>query len=126
MWSSVDNRTPATLLAIWGASASDVCAVGGGGTSAPILHYNGTTWSSVSSGTDALTVLTGVWGSSSSDIWAAGADEGKAVLLHYDGATWSSVSTGTALSLEGVWGSSSTNVWAVGGGYSDTMLHGSR
>jgi hypothetical protein len=41
--------------------------VGYGGT---ILHYNGTSWSSVSSGTTRF--LFGVWGTSASDVWVVG------------------------------------------------------
>ena len=52
---------------VWGTSASDVWAVGYNGT---ILHYNGTNWSSVSSG--ATEPLYGVWGSSASDVWVVG------------------------------------------------------
>ena len=47
VWSSVYSGTTEFLEGVWGTSASDVWAVGFGGT---ILHYNGTTWSSVSGG----------------------------------------------------------------------------
>ena len=50
-----------------GVPASDVFAVGDGGT---ILHYNGSTWSSMTSGT--TNYLRGVWGSSGSDVFAVG------------------------------------------------------
>ena len=83
-----------------------------------ILHYNGTSWSSVSSGT--TQDLYSVWGTSASDVWAVG---GGGTILHYNGTSWSSVSSGTTLSLYSVWGSSPSNVWAVGDG--GTILHGS-
>ena len=38
------------LYGVWGSSASDVFAVGDGGT---ILHYDGSAWSAMSSGTTA-------------------------------------------------------------------------
>jgi hypothetical protein len=50
------------LGAIWGSGASDVWAVGGLGT---ILHWDGSAWTSVSSGT--TNGLSGVWGSGASD-----------------------------------------------------------
>ena len=55
------------LSAVWGSSGSDVFAVGGGGT---ILHYDGSSWSGMSSGTS--NGLAGVWGSSGSDVFAVG------------------------------------------------------
>ena len=44
---------------VWGSSGSDVFAVGNGGT---ILHYDGSAWSAMTSGT--TFALNGVWGSS--------------------------------------------------------------
>ncbi len=68
VWSSVSSGTTQDLWSAWGTSASDVWAVGWNGT---ILHYNGTSWSSVSSGTLPMD-LYGVWGASASDVWAVG------------------------------------------------------
>src|SRR5215831_18736214 len=65
------------LSAIWGSEASDVWAVGDSGT---ILHWDGSAWSSVSSGT--TNALRAVWGSGASDVWAVG-DFGT--ILHWDG-----------------------------------------
>ena len=58
---------PSGFRDIWGTSASDVFVVGNWGT---ILHYDGTTWSEMSSGTK--TVLQSVWGSSASDVFVIG------------------------------------------------------
>ena len=55
------------LFGIWGSSATDVFAVGRRGT---ILHYNGSNWSPMTSGT--TTDLVDVWGSSSNDVFAVG------------------------------------------------------
>jgi hypothetical protein len=70
---SVDNwcwRNPLPqgnrLMGVWGSGASDVWAVGDSGT---ILHWNGSAWSSATSGT--ANTLTGVWGSAS-NAWAVG------------------------------------------------------
>jgi PKD repeat protein len=59
----------------WGSSGSDVFAVGLFGT---ILHYDGATWSAMSSGT--AKYLLGVWGSSGSDVFAVG---WEGTILHY-------------------------------------------
>jgi hypothetical protein len=101
-----------SLLAVWGASSSDVYAVGGIGL---ILHYDGTGWSAITSGTSAL--LCDVWGSSSSDIYAVGSE---GTILHYDGTRWTS-RLGTTKWLDGVWGTSSSDVFAVG--QHGTILH---
>jgi hypothetical protein len=73
------------LYGVWGSSGADsgppdVYAVGWGGT---ILHYDGSSWSRMSSGTDRD--LRGVWGSSGADsgppdIYAVG---WGGTILHY-------------------------------------------
>ncbi|HTK42658.1 MAG TPA: Ig-like domain-containing protein, partial [Gemmatimonadales bacterium] len=55
------------LASVWGTSATDVYAVGAGGT---ILHYDGHSWSAMTSGTGAS--FSGVWGTSAGDIYAVG------------------------------------------------------
>ncbi len=72
------------LYGVWGTSATNIYAVGAGGK---ILHFNGTSWSSMSSPTSAR--LSRVSGSSASDVWAAG----DTVLLHFDGSTWKAVTS---------------------------------
>ena len=68
--------TGSTLHGVWGTSGTDVFAVGDAGT---ILHYNGTSWSSMSSGT--TEILWGVCGSSG-DVFAV---VGYGSILHCDG-----------------------------------------
>jgi photosystem II stability/assembly factor-like uncharacterized protein len=65
------------LYGVWGSSGGDVFTVGDAGT---ILHYDGSTWSTMSSGTTER--LYGVWGSSGSDVFVVG-DYGT--ILHYGG-----------------------------------------
>jgi len=57
-WSSMPNHGTAYLRGVWGTSSSDVFAVGknrewgvGEGKDHSILHYNGSAWSNMSSGT---------------------------------------------------------------------------
>jgi hypothetical protein len=90
-----------------------VFAVGGGGT---ILHYDGSGWSAVSSGTGAN--LTGMWGSGPNDVFAVG---WGGTILHYDGSGWSVTSSGTGVYFSDVWGSGPNDVFAVGDG--GTILH---
>jgi hypothetical protein len=101
------------LYGVWGSSGTDVFAVGGSGT---IMHYDGSAWSAMSSGTTDL--LFSVWGRSATDVFAVG---GNGTILHHDGRAWSAMSSGTTNHLEGVWGSSASDVFAVGNG--GTILH---
>ena len=91
-----------------------------------ILHWDGTSWSVISSpspGTAGLNVLYGVTANSASDIWAAGSLQSngspeQTLIEHYNGSTWSVVSSpnvsGTNSGLFSVTGLGQNNVWAVG------------
>ena len=81
---------------------------GGSGT---ILHWDGTGWSGVPSGT--TSDLSAVWGSGASDVWVVGS---SGATLHWNGTAWSNVQSGSSAALYGVWGSGTTDVWAVGAG----------
>lgn len=85
------------LLGVWGASASDVFAVGDMGT---IIHYDGQSWTKMASNTSAT--IRDVWGTSGSNVYAV--DQAWQI-HHYDGSTWSSVNSwATNQWLLGVWG----------------------
>ena len=73
------------------------------------MHYDGTEWSYMKSGTQMW--LRGVWGTSAADVFAVGEN---GTILHYDGLTWSSMEGGTSQYLHGIWGSSGENVYAIG------------
>ena len=101
----------ANLLAIWGSSDSNVFAVGTGGT---ILHYNGSDWQLMNSGT--TTEFVDIWGISGSDVFAVGGS----TMLHYDGSSWSQVDTGVNGYFTGVWTCSTSDVYASA---SHSILH---
>ena len=105
------------LSAIWGSGPGDIYAVGGNGT---IVHYDGSAWSIMNSGTTHW--LLGIWGSGPSDIYAVGSG---GTILHYNGLAWSAMDSGTAYELRGVWGSGSSDVYAAGQGLGRfaTILH---
>ena len=112
VWSSIPMDT---LRGVWGTSASDVWAVGYHGA---LKHFNGTSWTSFTSGT--TEPLVGVWGTSPSNVWIVGGLNGT--ILHYDGASWSSVfEHGERGVLFGVWGGSASDVWVVGN--VDSVFH---
>jgi hypothetical protein len=119
VWSSVQSGTTARLTSIWGTSASDIWAVGYNS----ILHYNGTSWSSITYGSP---TLFGVWGSSASDVWAVGVSN---TILHYDGSSWTTLLTtgSVATNFFGAWGTSPSDVWFVSStgtnGPGDGMIH---
>ncbi len=94
------------LYGVWGSSSTDVFAVTMRGT---ILHYDGITWSSMTSANPKW--LKDVWGTSSTDVFAVGL---YSTIGHYDGMNWSGMESGAAVYFEGIWGSSSTDVFAVG------------
>jgi len=81
-----------------------------------ILHYDGSSWSQMDSGTESD--FYSVWGSSGTDVFAVGQDDStnNSIIVHYDGSSWSTMDGGTISDtrLYGVWGSSGTDVFAVG------------
>lgn len=96
-----------TVQALWALSASDVWAVGDAGS---VFHYDGTKWSSSSSGT--TETLYGVWAASASEVVAVGTN-GK--VIRWNGTNWTAEASGTAKRLTAIWGNS-TDAWAVGEG----------
>jgi len=101
------------LYAVWGSGPNDIFAAGCIGT---IVHYDGSRWSTMTSGTTYN--INGIWGSGPNDIFAVHDSGG---ILHYDGSNWSRMISGTSQSLSGVWGSGPNDVFAVG--YNGTIRH---
>jgi pimeloyl-ACP methyl ester carboxylesterase len=105
-----------TLYSIWGRSGSDVFVVGARGT---ILHYDGSTWTSMDSNSGDYCTLLSIWGSSGGNIFATGyydsTDINKSLILHFDGSTWSPMNGGYKdVYLYEIWGNSGSDVFAVG------------
>jgi type II secretory pathway pseudopilin PulG len=94
-------------------SVNDIWAVGNNGV---ILHYNGSTWASVSSPVG--TILYKIDMVSATDGWAVGA---SGVILHYNGSAWSSFSSPVSNDLNSIHMVSATDGWAVGA--SGKILH---
>jgi uncharacterized protein YjdB len=106
----------ASLMDVWGTSPTDVYAVTSYTTN-QLLHYNGTTWSTVSPSPYA----TGVWGTTSTNLFVVGS---SGSIQRYDGATWTAMTTGTTQSLTEAWTNAVSDVTVVGGG--GTILRGIR
>ncbi|MBN1670081.1 MAG: VCBS repeat-containing protein [Kiritimatiellae bacterium] len=112
------------LNAVWGSSISNVIAVGDGGA---ILHYDGSGWTAMESGTGKD--LRDVWGSAWNDLYAVGGgrpyDE-DGVILHYDGARWQHVEHGLPIQdFVAVWGSGKDDVFVLDqwGGWTAAIAH---
>ena len=112
-WSRMASGTTNNLTGLWGASPTDVFAVGPKGT---ILHFDGRMWSPMTVAGEPH--LLSIWGSSSRDVFVVG-DNG--VIVHYDGQAWTPMASGTTKNLISVWGTSSRDVFAAG--YGGTVLH---
>ncbi len=100
--------TSQNLNAVWGPSATDLIAVGAGGT---IIRWSGVSWTSVASPVTAG--LRGVHGTSGSNAFAVGE---QGTFLRWNGTAWTSLATGTTLDLNGVFAVGATDVFAVGQG----------
>jgi hypothetical protein len=90
-----------TVLALCGSAENDVFAAAG----TDILHFDGSTWSSVYQGGGALV---DIWESASDDVFAVGSD---GLIVHFDGSRWQVQDSGTTRPLTSIQGSSSTNVF---------------
>lgn len=104
----------ASLFSVWGSSASDVWAVGSGGT---ILHFDGQAWARVPTTTSET--FHSVWGSGAGDVWVAASTH---LVLH--GSGWDGGASGftnvppdataSVATLYGLGGSGPNDLWAVG------------
>lgn len=98
----------------WSSESADVFVVSSSGM---ILHYDGTSWSSQSSGT--TVALFAVWGvGPGGRVFAVGS---AGTIRYFDRSTWAAQSSGTTQALYAVWGTSASDVFAVGG--AGTVLH---
>ncbi|MCR4317583.1 MAG: hypothetical protein NUW37_14685 [Planctomycetes bacterium] len=101
-----DSGTTTGLRGVWASGASDVYAVGSGGT---ILHSAGDeVWTKLASGTESR--LESVWGSSSDDVYVAGTE---GVILHRTTGDFAAESSGLTTTIERVWGFGAGSVYAI-------------
>lgn len=109
-----------TVFGIFGASSSDVWAVGGsGGGAGFVWRGDGTTWTEVALPSEAIgRAVFKAWGRSADDVWFVGA---SGLLMHWDGVALSMVPSGTTRTMLTVHALGERAV-AVGGAGSGTML----
>jgi len=79
---------------VWGSGRDDVYAVGDGGA---IAHWNGASWSRMTSGTTGR--LLAVHGSSAGDVFAGGDD----ILLHLHNGAWEPIYLGGFTTIRALW-----------------------
>jgi len=119
---ALESCSTCMVRGLWGTSSSNIYATIQGPIptgASHLLHYDGVSWSGVTTGVEAFDTLTtgvaglvGVWGSSASDVFAVG--HGGWV-LHFDGTSWS----GQQVPAEGgptfgsIWGSGPNDVFAA-------------
>ena len=106
--------TMATVFGLWGASPTDVWAVGGdGNANAFAWRFDGTSWRDVPlpAGVATTNSLFKVWGRAANDVWFVGS---KGLCLHWNGAAVETISTPTNRTLFTLHGTASRLV-AVGG-----------
>src|SRR5579883_356693 len=104
--------TSDSLTGVWQHTASDVFAVGLGGT---LLNYNGSAWNAISFGSASTNyrAVSGLVNGSAATVFAVG-DNGT--VARDSAGTWSSVNSGTTSNLYGVWTSAPGQTFAVGAG----------
>jgi cysteine-rich repeat protein len=114
-WNPMNLTVSSFLSAVWGTAPNNVYAVGDGGL---LLHYDGSEWKKVATGSTES--FLSIWGSSSKDVFI-GTDQGD--IMHFDGTKWTSLPTGlpAGTSVWTVWGTASNNVYAAG--TSGSMVH---
>ncbi|MEO8287109.1 MAG: hypothetical protein ABI670_11820 [Chloroflexota bacterium] len=143
-WRIVDTPnaegTGNVLTAVSAASATDVWAVGytsqsSGGSKTLIMHWDGSSWSTISSPNPNTgdNYLDGVVALSARDAWAVGdsgtAENPRTIILHWDGTSWTPArlpqleESGNA--LYSISATSPTDIWAVGVAGSKNTYSGS-
>jgi hypothetical protein len=115
----LDTGTTETLRDVWMASATEAFAVGDAGT---LLHWDGTTWTSMTAPGDPWEgiPLTGIWGSSATNVFVVGQG---GLLLRYDGTAWTAGYLDVLGDLTDVWGSLPTNVFITMDSRGGQILH---
>jgi len=112
-WQLVSSGLREAVLSISGSSATNVWAVGADAGAGPIvLHYDGASWTRVSTGSSGTLWWTQVF--SDGTIFMAGAQ--STILRSTDGTTFTRMPTPglASYTVFGLWGASPTDVYAVG------------
>lgn len=112
VWSKMDPGTGSSLDGVWGMASDDVFAVGSNGA---IVHYDGTSWTSMTAATAAIR-FEGVWGARHDDVYAVGnsfdPQSGSIPLVyHWDGGQWQEINAPATSYLKSVWGTGDHSIF---------------
>lgn len=122
-WNLVLSELPAGLLSVSGNSADDVYVVGADSGDGPAAyHYDGTTWTKLSTGASG-----DLWWTTDrqvGDSFFMVGDAGLALRYRPAAGTFERLTTPGSETLFGVWGSSPNNLFAVGGDSADADTTG--
>jgi hypothetical protein len=105
---------------VWGSGPNDVWVAGSaaGGSTAALIHFDGTTWTDMTAMLPNLAGTGALWGSSATDawLWAYFAGSSQESLMHWNGSAWSmNLTLPDAWSYgNGITGTGPTDLWAVG------------
>ncbi len=117
--------TQLSLFDIWGASATDVYAVGFTDTyESKMYHFDGSSWSRIPIHTSeggtvyGISGLARIWGFSPRSIYAVGEKYSNnhlvGVIVHFDGSNWMEIPVDSIGMLQSIWGASESDIWAGG------------
>ncbi len=118
----IDSLSNLSLLSLSADAAGDAWAATGGGGPYSVMHWNGSSWTSVAGVFPNGYEINGVWAASSKDVWAVGNSlqpmHMPTLFEHWNGTAWQAVQGPppgyTRVGLYAVSGSSSSNIYAVG------------
>jgi hypothetical protein len=113
-----------TVWGVWGASASELWAVGGeaSGGNGFVWRYDGSEWTALTldAALPAPSAWYKVWGSAADDVWFCGTE---GALMHWDGSEFTAVDAATDRTLLTVHGRADGSlVTAVGGQFTATLV----
>ncbi len=79
-------EAPLQMTGIWGSSRRDIWATADGTYGGALIHYDGTSWSQVSTGALSGQSFETIWGRGPDDVWTVASS--PADLYHFDGKSW--------------------------------------
>jgi hypothetical protein len=114
-WAYQASTATLPLYSVWGTSANNVWV---GGRKGHLMRWNGSTWTTFTSGletdgTNGPHFIYSIWGSDANNIWAVSSNGEYGNILKWNGTSWTIQHTQTP-GLRAIWGASASNIWAVG------------
>lgn len=99
---------------MWGASSTDIWAVGGTSSVGQLSHYDGVAWTEIVQPLATPYAHNALYGTSASYVWMGSSAGGDILNLDfYDGTSWINHPATIAGDVRGVWCLDATNCWIV-------------